>query len=132
MAKAAPRFKCPHCGMVSHSKTDIEQRYCGRCHLFAEDSEEFAAAMVAPLVEAIRPLLAGQPPNAVGAALADLLAIWLASHHVTGTQWDAAETRRLREAMLKMHVGMVWRLVAVNEGAAAGGDEDEPAGAVRH
>jgi hypothetical protein len=28
---------CPHCGMTSEHPTDIEQRYCGACHHFADD-----------------------------------------------------------------------------------------------
>lgn len=38
-------------------------------------------ARAARLVEIIRPLLAGETPEAVGAALGELVAIFLAGHH---------------------------------------------------
>jgi hypothetical protein len=28
---------CPMCGRVSHSPADVEQRYCGACHLFHDE-----------------------------------------------------------------------------------------------
>ncbi len=31
-----PSFTCPRCGAVSHNPNDIRERYCGRCHVFAE------------------------------------------------------------------------------------------------
>jgi hypothetical protein len=34
--KADP-FTCPRCKTVSHHPTDIEQRYCARCHEWADD-----------------------------------------------------------------------------------------------
>lgn len=30
-------YACPECGAISHSPADLEQRYCGRCHLYAVD-----------------------------------------------------------------------------------------------
>ena len=50
------------------------------------------------------PLLAGHHPAIQGAALADLLATWLAGH-------DAD----LREAMLDAHIHIVRELVPINE-----------------
>lgn len=29
-------YQCPFCGAVSYHPKDIEERYCGRCHQFAE------------------------------------------------------------------------------------------------
>ncbi|MBF6299030.1 hypothetical protein IU459_15975 [Nocardia amamiensis] len=29
-----PSITCPACGSVSYHPADIEQRYCGRCHMF--------------------------------------------------------------------------------------------------
>lgn len=29
-----PSITCPACGKVSYNPNDIEQRYCGNCHLF--------------------------------------------------------------------------------------------------
>jgi hypothetical protein len=62
-------------------------------------------------VERIRPILAGQPPEIQGAVLADLLAIWLAGHHVAG---DERATQALRAEMLAAHLQGVAELVPVN------------------
>lgn len=32
-----PCLLCLVCGRVSHHRTDIEQKYCGRCNLFLDD-----------------------------------------------------------------------------------------------
>jgi hypothetical protein len=71
------------------------------------------AEQVARIVEAIRPLLAGKPPPVQGAALADLLAIWLAGHFADTT----GDTTRLRETLLKEHVKAVRALIPENEKA---------------
>ena len=63
------------------------------------------------LVNRIKPLLAGQPPEIVGAALADLLPIWIASHvykNMPGT------TDTMREALLVAHIDRVRELIPVN------------------
>ena len=36
-SSAPPLFVCPACGAESFNFNDIAQRYCGRCHLFADD-----------------------------------------------------------------------------------------------
>jgi hypothetical protein len=59
----------------------------------------------------IWPLLAGHAPEVQGAALADLLAIWLAGHHVAG---DEYATRSLRAELLAMHCAAVRTLTAIN------------------
>jgi hypothetical protein len=66
---------------------------------------------VVALIDAIRPLLAGHGPDIQGAVLADLLAIWLAGHHVPG---NAAATRTLRADLLADHCGAVRQLTEVN------------------
>lgn len=66
---------------------------------------------IAALVDGIRPLLAGRPAEVQGAALADLLATWLAGHHVQGNR---VATNGLRNTLLTMHVEMVRKLVPVN------------------
>ena len=68
-------------------------------------------AEVRRLVGAIRPMLAGRPPQVQGAALADLLAAWLAGHVKVG---DPEETRLLREDMLEAHMTTVRMLVEPN------------------
>ena len=35
--EAPPSFICPGCGAVSYNPSDIESRYCGRCHQFGDD-----------------------------------------------------------------------------------------------
>jgi hemerythrin len=63
------------------------------------------------LVERVRPLFAGQDPAVVGAALADLTAIWLASHVVRG---DPKETDALRGRLMLAHMQAVRALTAIN------------------
>jgi hypothetical protein len=63
------------------------------------------------LYEAIRPLLAGHPPQVQGAVLADLLATWLAGHYADSD----ADTDRLRETIFAKHSEIVWELVPVND-----------------
>ena len=29
-------YTCPHCGAVSYNENDERERYCGRCHQFAD------------------------------------------------------------------------------------------------
>ena len=31
-------FTCPRCGAVSHNPNDERERYCGRCHQWADDA----------------------------------------------------------------------------------------------
>jgi hypothetical protein len=33
----APTIRCETCGRVSYNPNDIEQKYCGACHKFADD-----------------------------------------------------------------------------------------------
>lgn len=61
------------------------------------------------LAAKIRALLAGQGPDVQGAAIADLTAIWLAGHIVSG---NVAATAGLRAEMFKMHEDLIWTLVA--------------------
>jgi hypothetical protein len=56
------------------------------------------------IVAAIKPLLAGQEPAIQGAALAELLAIFLAGHHPAA-----------REEIRAMHISAVRDLVPVAE-----------------
>lgn len=72
------------------------------------------AEEVERIVEEIRPLLAGKPPEFQGAVLCDLLAIWLAGHPPA-----------LREGVLAYHIAMAQSLVAVNE-AMLFGPEGHP------
>jgi DnaJ-class molecular chaperone len=39
IADEAPRsYICPGCRAVSYNPNDIDERYCGRCHQFADDA----------------------------------------------------------------------------------------------
>ena len=69
------------------------------------------ANKVHELVDAIRPLLAGNKAEVAGAALADLLAMWLASHVNTD---DEDETRRIREVLLNAHIAAARALIEPN------------------
>jgi hypothetical protein len=66
---------------------------------------------VAAIVDRVRPLLGGHAAEIQGAALADLLAIWLAGHHVAG---DEDATRTMRAVLLAMHCAEVRKLTTVN------------------
>jgi hypothetical protein len=68
---------------------------------------------VSATVEKIRPLLAGHDPKIQGAVLTDLVAIFLAGHFARGG--DPEQTRKLREALLTIHVETVWELIPANE-----------------
>jgi hypothetical protein len=69
------------------------------------------AAQALELAEHIRPLLAGQPPGQVGAALAELLATWLAGHVVKD---DEDATHALWAKLLGQHIAVVVRLTEVS------------------
>jgi hemerythrin len=62
------------------------------------------------LVEAIKPILAGEAPHIQGAALADLLAMWLAGHVAVG---DPEASQAMRETLLTAHIEAVRDLVPV-------------------
>jgi hypothetical protein len=68
---------------------------------------------VVALVASARPLFAGKPKEVAGAALADLVAVWLA-RYVRG---DPQTTERLRKDVLALHVETVRRLVPVHDEA---------------
>lgn len=74
-------------------------------------SEE--TSRIIAIAKRIKPLLAGEPAEVQGAALADLLAIWLAGHQVEG---NAEATRTLRAELLAHHCSIVRQLVPVNAG----------------
>jgi hypothetical protein len=74
------------------------------------DSDAEARAAMA-LVEVVRPLFAGKSADVQGAALADLLAMWLAGHVMQG---DQKATDRLRRRMLEHHLEAVRSLISVN------------------
>ena len=65
------------------------------------------------IVNAIKPLLAGHPPEVQGAVLADLLAMFLAGH--VGPDADT-----VREDLLWFHIDLVRQLIPVNEKLQAG------------
>jgi hypothetical protein len=63
------------------------------------------------LSEAIKPLLAGQDEDTVGAALADLTSIWIASHFAG----SPADTKAYRATILEAFVNLVRDLIEPSE-----------------
>jgi hypothetical protein len=63
------------------------------------------------LARVISLLLAGRAQDVQGAALADLLAMWLAGHVIRG---DPKKTAGLREVMLQAHLKAVRALIEPN------------------
>ncbi len=72
---------------------------------------------ITSLINQIRPILAGQPPDIVGAALADLTATWIAGYRLRG---DPEQTDRWHTDLLARHTAMVELLIQHN-----GPDEPE-------
>jgi hypothetical protein len=104
---------CAHCGAPGPIGR-IRCLACGKPLLFAAPSRASLrddAKEVFELVKAIRPLLTGKPAQVQSAALADLLAMWLAGHVIRG---DQEATERLREQVLEMHLVGVRALIDIN------------------
>lgn len=59
-------------------------------------------AQLEALLDKIAPLLEGQHPVVIGAALAELTGIWLAGH-IDG---DAADNKALRDKLMKGFLGL--------------------------
>jgi hypothetical protein len=60
-------------------------------------------AQATEIVTSASPLFAGKPPEVQGAALAELLAIWVAQHYPSGDE--------MMERVLAHHIGYVRQLV---------------------
>lgn len=73
-------------------------------------SQDAVLDAVMGLVERARPVFAGQPPEVVGAALAELLAILLRGHHAE----TARETQQLRSRLLASHISIVRQLMQLS------------------
>ncbi len=63
------------------------------------------------IVKACSPFLRGHEPGTQGAALADMVAIWLVGNRVPG---NAAATEKLRERLLALHIEAVRALIPAN------------------
>jgi hypothetical protein len=98
---------------IEEARRDIRQRirWLHNALDAIEEREPPAAEQAATIVDRIRPLLAGHDPDIQGAVLADLLAIWLAGHHVEG---DKDATRKLRAELLAEHCTAVRQFTSVN------------------
>jgi hypothetical protein len=70
------------------------------------------AVDISALVEQIKPIFAGKPPEIQSAALADCVAIYLAGHIIPDAPDETAE---LRERLLAIFVDVVRELVPINE-----------------
>ena len=73
-------------------------------------SDEKADAAEA-LAEKIAPMFAGLDPDIIGAALADLTAIWLAGHRIVD---DGLATAQLRDEVLRAHTRVIRKLTTLN------------------
>lgn len=71
---------------------------------------EHGAKEADSLARRIMPFFAGRDPAVIGAALADLTAIWLAAHVCP----DQQTTDELRTELLHAHIEKVWELVEPN------------------
>lgn len=61
------------------------------------------------LARTIAPILAGHPPEVQGAALADLLATWIAGHSAPTPE----DTAKLRDALIRFHMKAVRALADI-------------------
>lgn len=75
----------------------------------ARSEDEQAVLTVENLVSTVKPVFAGLPPPVQGAALADLLAMWIAGHEP-----------ELREKLLELHIEGVRALVPHNDPRSSG------------
>jgi hypothetical protein len=72
------------------------------------------AADVDPIVESIKPLLAGHAPEIQSAVIAELLAIWLHGHQsLDPKKLSLRNLKQFREEMLHRHVEFVRELVEI-------------------
>lgn len=55
-----PAYTCPKCGMTSHNLNDVENRYCGNCHVFEADVPLRSVA-IERLIEEVRVEKYGPP-----------------------------------------------------------------------
>jgi hypothetical protein len=70
------------------------------------------AEKVAEIVECVGPILAGNPPEVIGAALADLFATLLAGHY---DPRGPEETAKMREELISRWLDIARQLIEVNE-----------------
>lgn len=66
------------------------------------------ARLIQALVDKWKPLLAGQPSQIQGAALADMLAIWVTGHRILENN---AATRKLWDELLEAHLDQVRKFI---------------------
>jgi len=71
-----------------------------------------AATLSEKLFELIAPELAGKPPEVQSAALADMVAIWLAGNVIIG---DRKATNELRAELLGNFIDVVCKLIPDHE-----------------
>lgn len=77
-----------------------------------ELTPEQMMVMATRLSASIKPMFAGLPAPVTGVALADLLAMWVASHIVMD---NPNATRKLRDQVIKDHIAAMRPLIKVNE-----------------
>jgi hypothetical protein len=75
-------------------------------------TDDQAASKATEIVERIRPILAGNKPEVIGAALADLFAMLLAGHY---DDRGPAETAELREELITEWLKTARALIEPNQ-----------------
>lgn len=76
------------------------------------DEPELTPERIVALSKEIAEMFEGEHPLVIGAVLADLTAIWLASH---SDDRGAKQTSRMREHMLQVQMETTRQLIAPNE-----------------
>jgi hypothetical protein len=76
------------------------------------DMTAFYSGEVRPIVESIAPLLVGKDPLIVGAALSDLVAMWIASHRIID---DSGAEREMHRQLWLKHCELVESLIPLNQ-----------------
>jgi fructose-1,6-bisphosphatase len=77
----------------------------------SQQTLEQQARDVSALVRVVGTLLSKKHPDVIGAALADLTAIWIAGHACPGNQ---QETDRMRDELLTAHIEAIETLIPAN------------------
>jgi hypothetical protein len=68
-------YVCPHCGAESWNPNDLMHRYCGRCHLYADDPVLLHRALEAEIARLNELARIRQAQSILAAHEADLVSV---------------------------------------------------------